>query len=197
MLGFKRLGWLFGALAAVWLAARPAEASVVQALGLDDLVEEADRILLGRVVFSESFQRSNGMIGTWHRIEVERNVRGGSADDGEVIIETLGGQLGDIAMRVEGEPSFSVGERVIVFGREAGSLQALRPIGMGQGVMRVRVEEGIEMVRQSRQGMMLMRRNADGRLEKSLGALPRKETLDSFLSRIQTLVEEKAGTGDH
>ena len=180
---------------AILLAAGPARASVVQALGLDELVEESDQIFLGRVVFSESFQRSDGMIGTWHRIEVERNVRGGSADQREVIIETLGGQLGDIAMRVEGEPSFSVGERVIVFGRHGGSLRAVRPVGMGQGVMRVGIEEGIEMVRQSRQGMMLMRRNADGRLEKSLGALPRKESLDSFLLRVQTLVQQKAGPG--
>ena len=149
MLRFKTLPGLLSALFAALLAAGPAEASVVQALGLDDLVEQSDEILLGRVVFSESFQRSNGMIGTWHRIEVERSLRGGPPDEREVIVETLGGQLGDIAMRVEGEPSFSVGERVIVFGREGGSLQALRPIGMGQGVMRVRVEDGIDMVRQS------------------------------------------------
>lgn len=196
MLRFKTLPGLLSALFAALLAAGPAEASVVQALGLDDLVEQSDEILLGRVVFSESFQRSNGMIGTWHRIEVERSLRGGPPDEREVIVETLGGQLGDIAMRVEGEPSFSVGERVIVFGREGGSLQALRPIGMGQGVMRVRVEDGIDMVRQSHQGMMLMRRNGSGRLEKSLGALPRGESLDTFLSRLQSLVDEKAGRGD-
>lgn len=196
MLRFQMVLGLFGALFAALLAASPADASVVQALGLDELVEESDEIFLGRVVFSESFQLSNGMIGTWHRVEIEQSVRGGSPEQREIIIETLGGHIGEIAMRVEGEPTFSVGERVIVFGRQGGSLQAVRPVGMGQGVMRVRVEDGTEIVRQSQQGMMLMRRNPDGQLEKSLGALPKKESLDSFLSRVRALVGKKASRGD-
>ena len=35
---------------------------------------------------------------------VERELRGSVPDEQEVIVETLGGQVGDIAMRVEGEP---------------------------------------------------------------------------------------------
>jgi hypothetical protein len=96
-------------------------------------------------------------------------------------------------MRVEGEPSFTVGERVLVFIRDGGPYTAFRPVGMGQGVMRVRTEHGIEMVWQNREGLMLMRRNAQGRLERSLGALPEKERLDTLLSRLQDIVEQRAG----
>jgi hypothetical protein len=192
MLRFKSISGLMGALLASFLAASPAYGSIVQALDLDDLVEQSDGIFLGRVVLSESFQRANGTLGTWHRIVIERDVRGTASSEQEVIVETLGGQLGDLGMRVEGEPSFSLGERVVVFVRGDGGYSAFRPVGMGQGVMRVRMEEGVETVRQTREGMMLMRRNAKGRLERSAGALPKKERLDTFLSRVRSIVEDRA-----
>jgi hypothetical protein len=196
MLRFEKLPGLLGVLLACLMAASPAEGSVVQALELDELVDESDQILLGRVVFSESFLRANGTIGTWHRVEVEQDVRGNARGEREVIVETLGGHIGDVAMRVEGEPSFSIGERVVLFARQGGGYSALRPVGMGQGVMRVRNEQGVDTVIQTRAGLLLMRRTAEGRLEKSLGALPRKERLDTFLSRVRSLIEQKAGGAD-
>jgi hypothetical protein len=96
-------------------------------------------------------------------------------------------------MGVEGEPSFSVGERVLVFVRGGGPYTAFRPVGMGQGVMRVRTEQGVETVTQDLDGLMLMRRSAKGRLERTLGALPEKERLDALLSRLQEIIEQKAG----
>jgi hypothetical protein len=197
MLRFKLLPGLLGPVLAVLffvgLPASPANGSIVQGLELEELVTHADRIVLGKVLFSESFRRSDGQLGTWHRIGVEREVRGDAPDEREVIVETLGGQMGDIAMRVEGEPSFRVGERVLVFVRDGGPYTAFRPVGMGQGVMRVRMEQGVETVRQNRQGLMLMRRNAQGRLERSLGALPQPERLDTLLSTLRGLVEQRAG----
>jgi len=197
MLRFKLLPGLIGpvlaALVLVSWPASPANGSIVQGLELQELVAHADRIVLGRVLFSESFRRPDGQLGTWHRIEVEREIRGHAPDEHEVIVETLGGQIGDIAMRVEGEPSFTVGERVVVFVRDGGPYTAFRPVGMGQGVMRVRMERGVESVTQNREGLLLMRRNADGRLERSLGALPEKARLDTFLSRVRDIIEANAG----
>jgi hypothetical protein len=190
MLRFRLLP---GILLAVLVVASPANGSVVQALELQELVAHADRIVLGRVLFAESFRRPNGQLGTWHRIAVERELRGSAPDAQEVVVETLGGQIGDIAMRVEGEPSFTVGERVLVFMRDGGPYTAFRPVGMGQGVMRVRTEQGIETVRQNREGLMLMRRNAQGRLERSLGALPETQRLDELLSKLRGIVEQSAG----
>jgi hypothetical protein len=180
----------------VVLPTSPANGSIVQGLELQELVAHADRIILGQVLFSESFQRADGQLGTWHRIAVEREIRGSAPDEQEVIVETLGGQMGDIAMRVEGEPSFRVGERVLVFVRDGGPYTAFRPVGMGQGVMRVRREDGVETVTQSREGLMLVRRNAQGRLERSLGALPKKERLDVVLSKLRDIVERNAGGVD-
>jgi hypothetical protein len=194
MLRFKSLPVLLGVLASV-LWPHPSEASIVQALDLDQLVGQSDRILLGKVVFSESFQRANGMLGTWHRIEIERDIRGNAEGEREVIVETLGGQLGDIGMRVEGEPAFAIGERVILFARGHGAFSAFRPVGMGQGVMRVRSDQGVETVTQTREGMMLMRRDARGQLQKSLGALSAPERLDVFLSKVRTILEQQKTGG--
>ncbi|NOQ83697.1 MAG: hypothetical protein GQ551_06780, partial [Myxococcales bacterium] len=80
MLRFKLLPGLIGPLLAavllVGLPASPANGSIVQGLELQELVAHADRIVLGRVLFSESFRHSNGQLGTWHRIAVERELRG-------------------------------------------------------------------------------------------------------------------------
>jgi len=188
MLRFRWLPRLAGPLLTVALVASPAQGSIVQGLDLQELVAYADRIIVGRVLFSESFRRADGQLGTWHRIAVEREIRGGAPDEQEVIVETLGGQLGDVAMRVEGEPSFAVGERVLVFMRDGGPYTAFRPVGMGQGVMRIRREQGVDTVTQNRDGLMLMRRNAKGLLERSPGALPVKERLDNLLSKLREIV---------
>lgn len=185
-----------GPLLAAWLFASPANGSIVQGLELEELVAHADRIVLGRVLLSESFERPDGQLGTWYRIGVQRELRGSAPDESEVIVETLGGQVGDVSMRVEGEPSFSVGERVLVFIRDGGPYTAFRPVGMGQGVMRVRTEQGVETVTQNREGLMLMRRNAKGRLEQSLGALPDGERLDRLLSRLREIIERNTGGTD-
>lgn len=184
------------ATALAFVIASPAHGSIVQALALEDLVVHGDRIVLGKVSFSESFRRSSGEIWTWHRIEIERDLRGNATGETELIIETLGGRVGNIAMQVEGEPSFSVGERVLVFVRGGNLHMAFRTVGMGQGVMRVRMEQGVETVTQSRAGMLLMRRNSRGRWEKSLGALPATERLDTFVSKVRAIVERETGGGD-
>ncbi len=67
-------------------------------------------------------------------------------DEQEVMLETLGGQIGDLGMRVEARAPFTVGERVIVFMHDGGPYTAFRPVGMGQGVLRVRTEQGVETV---------------------------------------------------
>ena len=191
MLRFRLIHALGGmALTLTALIAPPnaAEGSIVQALALDELVAQSDRIVVGEVVFAEAFIRADGTIATWYRVRVEQNLRGDPEDTNEVIVETMGGQIGDIGMRVEGEPSFSVGERTMIFMRDGGDA-TFRPVGMGQGVMRIRLEGRVEQVLPSRQGMMLVRRNARGALVKSNGPLVGKERLGTFLTRVRDIVQ--------
>jgi len=182
-----------GPIVAAFLFAAPADGSVVQGLELEELAAEADRIVLGRVLFSESFVRPDGQIWTWHRIGIEREIRGRAPDEQELILETLGGQIDDIGMRVEGEATFSVGERVLVFAHGGGPYSAFRTVGMAQGVMRVRRAQGVDTVHQSREGLMLVRRDAQGRLKRNFGAVPQPERLDAFLSKLEDLAKKQEG----
>jgi hypothetical protein len=198
MLRFSAPLGLSGVLLAALIVASPAYGSIVQALDLSELVAQSDRIVVGRVVFAEAFRRRDGTIATWYRVEVERELRTDAPtrdEEPEVIIQVLGGQIGDLGMRVEGEPRFSVGERAVIFMKE-GSQLAFRPVGMAQGVMRIRMDEGDESVFQSREGLLLVRRGPDGLLKRSPGALPHKERLKTFLERVNTIVREQAGATD-
>ena len=193
MLRFRALLGVSAVLLTALITASPANGSIVQALDLSELVAQSDRIVVGRVVFAEAFQRGDGTITTWVRVEVERELRGDAPtkdDEPEVIIQVLGGQIGNLGMRVEGEPRFSVGERAVIFMREGNQL-AFRPVGMAQGVMRIRMDAGDETVFQSREGLLLVRRGPDGLLRRSPGALPRKERLKAFLERVSTIVREQ------
>ena len=72
----------------------PAHASIVQGLELEELVAHADRIVLGRVLFSRVLSGvATVTIGTWHRIAVERELRGQAPDEQEVMVETLGSEV--------------------------------------------------------------------------------------------------------
>jgi len=193
MLRIRLLPLIMGPIVVALLSATPADGSVVEGLELEELAAEADRIVLGRVLFSESFLRRGGQIWTWHRIEVEREIRGTAPDEHEVIVETMGGQIGEIGMRVEGEATFQVGERVLVFAHGGGPYAAFRTVGMGQGVMRVRREKGVDTVRQSREGLLLVRRDSDGRLKRNFGALPEPERLDAFLSKLRQITAQQEG----
>lgn len=180
---------LFGVLA-VLAAATPARGSVLIGLDLDELTAQADRIVLGRVVWAEPIRHQNGHIHTRFRVQVERDLRG--SGDQEIIVQTLGGRIGELAMRVEGAPSLQVGDRAVVFVEDDGHA-VFRPVGMAQGVMHVHRESGREMVAPDSRGMLLLRRDASGRLVRTAGPLPRKEQLDTFLSRVRDIVARERG----
>ena len=177
-------------LVCILMASVPADASVVIALDLQELTAEADRIVVGRVVWVEPIRTGNGMIRTRYRIRVEQDLRG--SGDREIIVETMGGRIGRLAMRVEGAPSFVLGDRAVVFVRGSGDA-IFRPVGMAQGVMRIERETGRDMVVPNRRGALLVRPDARGTLVKSAGPLNQRERLDVFLSRVREIIEAERG----
>ena len=193
-----RFRFLWGAWACALFAllhAVHAEASIVQALDLEELSAQADCIVLGRVVWSEPVLHPDGTISTWSRIEVEKTLRGEDPNQSEILVETLGGEVGDIGMRVVGEPSLAVGERAVVFVRDDGR-SIFRPVGMAQGVMRVSREGSSEVVKPSRSNVSLVRRNETGSLVRSDGPLRREERLERFLSRVRAIVGAQDRRGE-
>jgi hypothetical protein len=173
------------ALVCTLVASTPADATILIALDLQELTAESDRIVVGQVVWVEPIQIDSGMIRTRYRVLVEQDLRG--SDDRELVVETLGGRIGRLGMRVEGSPSFSLGDRVVVF-VERDSDTVFRPVGMAQGVMRVEHEDGRNVVLPMQPDMLLVRPNAQGALVKSAGPLSGREHLDAFLSRVRKII---------
>lgn len=112
----------------------PASATSVRLQGTADLVENANTVVIGRVVSTEARMREDHQfIYTYVTLEVEDVIKGHTARAGRtIVLEELGGQVDDWIHFVEAVPSYAPGERVLAFleDREDGYY---RTWGMVQG----------------------------------------------------------------
>jgi hypothetical protein len=115
-------------------ALAPARATTMRSLEIDDLTDQADAVVLGRVVGARSrWTADRRAIVTEVRLRVVSSYKG--RVPAELTILRLGGVVDGLGMRVLGEASFVVGERALVFLRSEGA--AFRVVGMAQGKLRV------------------------------------------------------------
>ena len=148
----RRLAHLVAILPALlWSPA--AQATTVKGLTLKQLANTAQIVVEGRVLRSEG-RLIGGMIVTEHRVAVKSCHKG--TCKAEVVVRTLGGEVGDRGMYFEGAAKLRAGQDVVLFARARGS--ALRPVGMAQGAFRL--EQGFA-VRQLR-GLSLVKLSLDG-----------------------------------
>lgn len=177
----------FGSVFAASTLPHAAQASVVEAFDLDTLVKEADEVVLARVIRQSSHYDERGRIVTDVEMQVERVEKGTATPGAAVIVRRLGGVVGDRGMRIEGEPTFEDGELVLVFGKR-GKRTYLRPVGMGQGAMRIFEQAGERWVRSDGRGMALVRR---GSKSKATAAVAEPRKLDELLSDVHELVQQQ------
>jgi hypothetical protein len=178
---------LFSALAITLLALPAARASLVEALDLQTLVAESDQVVLARVLSQESHYDERGQIVTDVAMQVEESVKGDVAAGAAVMVRRQGGTVGDIGMRVSGEPTFVVGETVVLFAaRSTGGV--LRPVGMSQGALRVFEKDGARWARAANGGMSTVKRSK-GKLEHAPAALPAPRRLDELLSELRSMTK--------
>ena len=96
------------------LALDTPSATTLVRLSFPRMAAESERVLVGTVVALEPMRDPSGVfIHTNVRIAVERHLRG--QGPGEIVVRTPGGQLGGQAVVAQGAPSFTVGEKVLVF----------------------------------------------------------------------------------
>ncbi|MCB9629197.1 MAG: hypothetical protein H6725_17635 [Sandaracinaceae bacterium] len=187
-----RLVWLLGSLcglstlAAALLPARPAHASVSEALDLRQLVHASHEIVVG-VTRSAQARYDGARIVTDSVVEVEDRMRGGVAPT--LRVTTLGGAVGDVGMRVEGSAHLDVGDRALLFLRRGHGAQVLTPVGMAQGVLPVNQDQrGQDVVFPGARGLALMRRVGGGRLVPAPAALMEPRPLHELCAEIEALV---------
>lgn len=165
-----------------------AGASLVEALDLRELVAEADRVALARVLSEQSHHDSHGQIVTDFAMQIEESIKGDDAPGAAIVVRRLGGEVGGVGMRVAGEPGFQVGETVLVFAARAGQDAALRPVGMAQGALRVFDKDGVRFAHSVRGGLTPVRR-AGGQLKSAPLAVEQPRRLDELLGEIRALVK--------
>lgn len=151
-----------------------ARATTMEAMSLADLTSEASWVVVGTVRGRTSEYDEFGRIVTDHRIEVEEvwksatDLPSAGAQPSELLMRSLGGEVGELAMTVPGAPHLNVGERAIFFLRESALSGAawLKPVGMAQGVLRVTpvVQRGVPVptVQPGGQGLRLLKLGAEG-----------------------------------
>lgn len=172
--------------------ASPAEASIVEAMSLSDLTREAEVIVIARVDGQRARHDAQGRIVTDVSLRIEESLHGRLASGSRATALRLGGAVGDLGLRVEGEASYVDGERVILFARwyATPSGDVLRPVGMSQGVLPITTQHGAEVAQPGGSGLELVTPGPDGRLAPAPAALTAPRAVDALLDEIRSLVAE-------
>jgi hypothetical protein len=166
-----------------------ARASLVEALDLETLVAEADQVVVARVLALDSHFDDRGQIVTDVSMQVEESVKGDTAPGAAITVQRQGGKVGDIGMRVSGEPSFVVGEVIVLFAARS-TAGVLRAIGMSQGALRVFEKDGARWARSANGGMSTVKRNK-GKLENAPAALPAARPLNELLTDLRKMAKHE------
>jgi hypothetical protein len=132
MLPFLKGATIGMAAMALLLHSDAARASMTVAMNVDQLTRAADRVVIARVGAVES-----RWDGTHHNVisdvelVVEESLKGEIPGNRRLRLVQVGGRAGDMTTTVPGQPSFSPGERAVLF--LEGPPGSCRLVGLGQG----------------------------------------------------------------
>jgi hypothetical protein len=179
----KRWQLLLGV--ALVLAAAPALGSTFLHMSHADLARHANAVVVGNVLSVESFWNKPGrVIVTEAMVEVEDAIAGDAPS--VVVVRTFGGTVNGYTVEAHGFPTFTKGERLLLFlendAREPGTT---RVVGYQEGKYRVVVDRnGVELaVPTVDEGARLL--TADGKPAPE----PKTMRLADFRAEIRDLVE--------
>jgi hypothetical protein len=158
-------------------AALPAAASTFVAMDQEELMVGSAAVVQGRVLEVRSFwNEDHTSIVSEARVEVEDLIAGEAP--AVVTIRTFGGEVGNYRVEAHGFPTFSPGEKAVLYLRADGD--AFRVTGHAQGHYRVRATaKGDFAVPTLGEGVRLFTR--DGQLAPAPASLQ----LDDFKNQIR------------
>lgn len=167
---------------------KPAHASSVVALDLQQLVGRADEVAIGKAVSSRSRWNERGKIVTDTTFRIEEGFKGSCRPGELVTITSFGGVIGDIGMKVPGAAEFKIGEKFLVFAESmadsAGGLR-FRPITMSQGVMALKSTARETHVLPGSQGLVLMKQDGHGKMSEAKSWTRKPIRLEEMKQRIR------------
>lgn len=134
----KNAVWTVLSFCALALAV-PAGASTFLALSQEELAEQADAVVLGKVLTVDSYWNAEGtLIVTEAVVEVQEKVLGETPE--HVRLLTFGGEVADYKIEAHGFPTFEKGERLLVY-LEPAQNGFRRVLGYQQGQYRIRKDK--------------------------------------------------------
>ncbi|HEU4522093.1 MAG TPA: hypothetical protein VFT12_08825 [Thermoanaerobaculia bacterium] len=127
-----------------FLAVPEAQATMSLAATFDEKVDDANAIVLGRVVRQESrYDEEKRFILTYTTFEVEKSIKGSTPP--QVTLVTPGGRVGDVQQTTIGVPVFREGQENIVFLKN--TRRGPTVLYFDQGAYDVVAEKGQRLVR--------------------------------------------------
>ena len=165
----------------------PASATTVLALNIEELTALSDRVIVGEVLsVTSDWESGRRRIISRIEVSVAESWKGAMPSARRVFITQLGGQVGDIEMRVHGLAQFRSGDRTVLFLQ--GPESAAQVTGFGLGVRRLLYDAGTArwMVLGADRTAAVVRR-ADG----ALAAAPPEsaDSLTALRDRVRALVQ--------
>ncbi len=155
-------------IAVLCAAALADAATLVRRLPLEEVTHRAERIVHARVVTVQSGRDASGLAATWVTLEVKHTLKGPAAE--QLVVKQFGAATplpdGTVG-RIAGLPAYATGEEVVLFLRAPSARGFSSPVGLGQGVYRVRGTAQRRMVAADVSG--------------------KQEGLEAFLSKVTTL----------
>jgi hypothetical protein len=121
----------------ILIAVAPAGATTLRRMDLPEMVAVADRIVHARTVGNRVYWDPAGRIFTDTTFDVISDAKGSGPKT--LTVTQLGGRIDPIEMTVEGTPTFSPGEEVVLF-TEPNPRGNRLIVGLSQGVMRVHTD---------------------------------------------------------
>lgn len=166
-----------------------ASATVVLSLTLQELVQQADQIVLGECEkMTSAWDDERKRIFTQVTVLTEQCLKGGECPP-RIRIRTLGGTVGNIAMNVTGTSRFHEGERVFLF-LKGSSGRFYQVLGLSQGKFSILSRGSRSFVRRDMSGLTRAKKR-DGKFLFERAEQSEEVDLQTFISTIQFFLREK------
>jgi hypothetical protein len=168
-----------------------AKATVLKKLSEEQLANYAQTILIGRCTsISREWNGEGSQIFTYVTISPQ-NLLKGDQIPAEITIKQLGGEVGEIGMRVDEASVYEEGEEVLLF-LQMGLTGYHRTIGLSQGKFSIETDQasGRKILKKKKRRF---RRLKDGRLRKKIVEINTAEKifLDEFTHRVRNILQKR------
>ena len=142
-----------------------ARATIMLPLSLEDLTRQSAAVVRARVVDqSAAWDEGHQRIYTRTTLQPIDPIHQTAKLPGQLVVRSLGGEVGEVGMQVAGTPSFTLGEEVLVFLRaDPGAPALFQVVGMAQGKYHIEHEaKGRVIAVPSVEGLAFAKPGADG-----------------------------------